>query len=478
MDEDETAPEHRPVKDAHKTLGLWSIRRALTFAFAAAVVLLVAAWFLLLWLLGSPPHAKPKPLETRDLLELLKLVFALVAGVGALVALVTAYRRQRVDEAAGERAERVQAHVEQVARDAAHDATERLVTDLYGQAVGLLGHDKAAVRLGGLYSLERLAQNHPQHRQTVTDVVCAYLRMPFRPPLPNTSQQEPESNTHQDPADDDARQELQVRLTAQRLLQRHLTIIQLASNPAMYWENIDIDLTGAHLIDFDFTNCCPAGATFTNAYFIGDTRFGAARFAGRTVFGGARFNGTSYFSAAQFSANADFRGTRFDGYMRFRTVEFDGDADFGAAQFSGGADFRAAQFRGDALFEGGRFGGDAMFNEANIGGLTVFCGTRFDRRAEFCWAQFKGRVRFDGNAVFGAAQFGGDADFHAAKFGEEADFRGARFGGKTKFNAARFVHAPTFRGATVKYPNDAHEWPSPWHAEASGAGTARLIDGN
>lgn len=112
MSQDEEKPGYRPVKDAHKTLGLWSIRRALTFAVTGAVALLVAAWFLVSWLLGSPPHAKPKPLETKDQLELLKLVFALVAGVGALVALVTAYRRQRIDEAASERAERIQAHAE------------------------------------------------------------------------------------------------------------------------------------------------------------------------------------------------------------------------------------------------------------------------------------------------------------------------------------------------------------------------------
>lgn len=214
MSDDDKDAERRPVKEAHRALGLWSIRRALIISFGGVVIALVAAWFLVTWLLGSPPKAAPKPLDTTAQLELLKLVFALVAGVGALVALVTAYRRQRIDEAAGERAERVQAHTEQVARDAVHDATERRVIDLYGQAVELLGHDQAAVRLGGLYSLERLAQDYPEFRQTVMDVVCAYLRMPFRIPPPQNEQEKPQSAAPRFQADvDAANQELQVRAT-------------------------------------------------------------------------------------------------------------------------------------------------------------------------------------------------------------------------------------------------------------------------
>jgi hypothetical protein len=44
------------------------------------------------------------------------------------------------------------------------------------------GSDKAPVRLAGLYALERLAQNNEYQRQTIVNVVCAYLRMPYQPP--------------------------------------------------------------------------------------------------------------------------------------------------------------------------------------------------------------------------------------------------------------------------------------------------------
>ncbi|MEU6741925.1 hypothetical protein [Streptosporangium sandarakinum] len=58
------------------------------------------------------------------------------------------------------------------------------MTELYTKAVEQLGRDKAALRLGGLYALERLAQDSPGHRQIIVNVICAYLRMPYTPPEP------------------------------------------------------------------------------------------------------------------------------------------------------------------------------------------------------------------------------------------------------------------------------------------------------
>jgi uncharacterized protein YjbI with pentapeptide repeats len=425
----EESPGDRPVKDAHKTLGLWSIRRALTFAFTGAGVLLVAAWFLVSWLLGSPPEAKPKPLETKDQLELLKFVFALVAGVGALVALVTAYRRQRVDEAAGERAERIQAHAERVQAHAEHDAAERRVTELYGQAVEQLGHDKAAVRLGGLYSLERLAQDHPQHRQTVTDVVCSYLRMPFQPP--SATDRQPEDN-HADPAATDAaRQELQVRLAAQRLIKRHLTTTPSDQpHPPTYWHDIHIDLTGAHLVDFDFTQCRPTDALFVDVHF----------------------SGNAWFNEAQFSGDVGFDGAQFSGY-----VGFDG------AQFSGYAGFDRAQFSGYALFFEAQFSGYAAFGRAQFGG---------SGHAGF------GYARFSENANFNRARFSGHARFDNARFSGNAQFDGAQFSKNARFDRAQFEREPDFKGATASHPNDDHVWPSPWRAQAVDDHTARLTREN
>ena len=71
-----------------------------------------------------------------------------------------------------------------------------------------------------------LGQANPDRRQMVVDVLCAYLRMPYAPPdrlyppvlagRPNGLYQSLRASKR-DPA-----QELQVRLTAERLLYDHL----------------------------------------------------------------------------------------------------------------------------------------------------------------------------------------------------------------------------------------------------------------
>lgn len=77
---------------------------------------------------------------------------------------------------------RRQWHQELTSADTALDASERRVTELYTRAADQLGSDKAPVRLAGLYALERLGQSNPGQRQTIVDVLCAYLRMPYEPP--------------------------------------------------------------------------------------------------------------------------------------------------------------------------------------------------------------------------------------------------------------------------------------------------------
>ncbi|MEU3767893.1 hypothetical protein AB0E55_22815 [Amycolatopsis keratiniphila] len=52
--------------------------------------------------------------------------------------------------------------------------------ELYTKAVEQLGSEKTPVQLGGLYALERLAQDNESQRQTIVSVICAYLRMPYQ----------------------------------------------------------------------------------------------------------------------------------------------------------------------------------------------------------------------------------------------------------------------------------------------------------
>ncbi|MFB7552455.1 hypothetical protein [Streptomyces sp. NPDC056154] len=116
-------------------------------------------------LLGFQEIDNTSKLDAKTLFDLAKLSFGVVAGAGALVALVVAYRRQRVDEAG------------------AHREATRLHNERYSQAVDKLGSDSPAVRLGGVHALTGLADDAPDDnlRQTCIDVLCAHLRLPFSP---------------------------------------------------------------------------------------------------------------------------------------------------------------------------------------------------------------------------------------------------------------------------------------------------------
>ncbi|UMP00117.1 hypothetical protein [Amycolatopsis sp. EV170708-02-1] len=117
-------------------------------------------------------------------LDALKIGLSIGVGSGSVVALYLAWRRQRSTEADLDNRERalaqqyeVLAHQQTVAatRQAqqervADDARERRITELCTKAVEQLGSDKAPVRLGGLYALERLAQNNETQRQTIVNV--------------------------------------------------------------------------------------------------------------------------------------------------------------------------------------------------------------------------------------------------------------------------------------------------------------------
>ncbi|MEU4273299.1 hypothetical protein [Streptomyces sp. NPDC026092] len=69
----------------------------------------------------------------------------------------------------------------------AHRDAIRLHTERFSQAVGELGSDSPAVRLGGVHALAGHADDAPDDapdnslRQTCIDVLCAYLQLPFTP---------------------------------------------------------------------------------------------------------------------------------------------------------------------------------------------------------------------------------------------------------------------------------------------------------
>jgi hypothetical protein len=179
-------------------------------------------------------------------------------------------------------------------RQTEHDAAERRVTELYSKAADQLGSDRAPVRLAGIYALERLAQHNPPHRQTIANLLCAYLRMPA------------ESAGEQS-------EEQQVRRAAQDVLVAHL------KPGESYWPDMELNFSRATLVNFAMTHC---------------------------VVRSARFNST------EFHQTATFRGSTFRTVADFRRAKFIGLADFRRVDVGDGADvsFRETSFEEEVNF--------------------------------------------------------------------------------------------------------------------------------
>jgi uncharacterized protein YjbI with pentapeptide repeats len=379
----------------------------------------------------------------------------LAAGgaAGAAVGVMLAFRRQQ--------------HQEITTVLADYDATQRRITDMYAQAAGQLGSEKAPVRLAGLYALERLAHESPSNRQPIVNVICAYLRMPFpaAPPVAESSPRmarspvRPVRPAARERVDDIAewRQEREVRVTAQRILTDRLRHSPV--RPDDHWKDVWLDLTGATLLAFDFSGCTVTQADFSNSVFAGSPTipFRHATFKENGSFSGARFAGSASFEDVIFAKNATFHDAIFEEEASFDGSVFAEHADFGGATFIKRSAFERAGFHGTS-FSGAIFKETACFKDAVFTEEANLCAATFGERAEFFRASFEGDALFEDSTFTGRALFGG------VTFKSQAWFSGATFRSRTSFESTRFFK-----------PDLNHSLPSGWELVMSQDGNATMV---
>jgi uncharacterized protein YjbI with pentapeptide repeats len=409
---------------------LWRIGYALAACFAVAVAGLVGLWLAARALLGNPHITTSKGISVHDTVGVAQLVFASVAGAGALVALVVAYRRQRVAEVSTvEDKDRWEA-------TAAHDRT-RVFNERFTAIATQLGDGQPAVRLAGVHAMAGLADDWMENRQTCVDVLCAYLRLPYDPE-PAEDAAPPYWAAHiANKAAYLANRE--VRHTIVRLIGAHLR-----PGAAVPWQGLNLDFTGVVFDGGDFSGAVFSGGEvcFRLAVFSGgEVDFDSAVFSGGGVgFGGAVFSGgTVSFDTAEFSGGTvDFVSAKFSGSeVRFVSAKFSGSTvNVEDAVFSGGrVYFGGAKFSGGRVYFGGAefSGGEVRFGGAKFSGSTVYFGG----------AKFSG-----GTVDFVSAEFsGGTVSFAGAMVsGSEVNFGGAVFsGGTVDFqNPSDWSHQPMF----------------------------------
>ncbi|MFF0207807.1 pentapeptide repeat-containing protein [Streptomyces althioticus] len=370
---------------------MWDVRLVLALAFVAALAVAALLFYLGWGALGVHKVKQEKTIDASTLFDLVKLAFGVVAGAGALVALIVAYRRQRIDE------------------DGALREHTRLHTERFTTAVSQLGDDSPAVKLGGVHALAGLADDAPtlELRQTCIDVLCAFLRLPYtaEPDLP--------------PDDETARHDYlalrEVRHTVIRLIRDHL---RLPDDEPRSWRGIDLDFTGVVFDGGDFTRSVfkNSRVIFTDATFLSGrvgfqsvecenciVDFDRARFRGAEVeFSHLRLGYDAWmsFEAAVFSDGvASFRGAHVSetaklslnsascngGFVFFPSVVIDGGLDLRNIRVSNSqVHFDGAHFKGDLRCEGATFGSangphtvvsfDETVFEGCFADLSAYCG--------------------------------------------------------------------------------------------------------
>ena len=419
---------------------------------ALAVVIAALVTFLGLRALHFREFQPEPRLSAVTLYDLLKVAFAVAAGVGGVVALVTAYRRQRVAEFAQDLATRTEAR----------EAT-RLFNERFAAAAGQLGDGSPAVQLAGVYAMAGLADDWLEGRQTCVDVLCACLRMPQgqeagsgppangasghgpEPAISEPMPGEPEPGTAGSPQrrPQAARE---VRHTVIRVITAHLQPDGRRASSMQDWRGLDLDFIDAVLDGGDFSRAEFAGGTvsFRGVGFAEGVDLSGAKFAGGFVdFSGVELpGGTVSFRGAEFAGGTvSFSGAEFTG---------GGDADFSDAELAGAfVDFSDAKFTGGTIdLSSARITGGTVnfsFSDAKFTGGTV----------SFLSAEFAG-----GDVYFSGARFvGGTVNFRVAMFvGSDVHFGGAKFtGGTTSFSGAWFAggtvsfHGAEFIGGTVTF---------------------------
>lgn len=182
----------------------------------------------------------------------------------------------------------------------------KVADERFARSVELLGNEADQVRIGAMHSLVWLAGSNPRYKQTVLDILCAYLRRPFDHPELRDEPAAPDTAAQSTPEGD---REREVRLTAQRLITDVLPW-GMDPDPRTY----DLDLSGACLEHFRLEGRRIGRLTARRARFHGITRFAKLEAAKPVLFTDASFVG-----------RLDLREARLDGGVSFQHTRFSGD---------------------------------------------------------------------------------------------------------------------------------------------------------
>jgi uncharacterized protein YjbI with pentapeptide repeats len=144
-------------------IGRGLVRARWPLAGLAAVVVVLACMLVIpQWLLRWELGASARTLTAADRAKAINDVrVTLLQGIGGAVILLGVYFTYRQL---------------QTGRDQLQIAQQGQVTERFTRAIDQLGHTELDVRLGGIYALERIANDSPDDRATIAEVFTAFVR--------------------------------------------------------------------------------------------------------------------------------------------------------------------------------------------------------------------------------------------------------------------------------------------------------------
>jgi uncharacterized protein YjbI with pentapeptide repeats len=161
---------------------------------------------------------------------------------------------------------RKQNHEERTSNQTLRLTEDGKITERYSKAIELLGSDNLAMRIGGIYALERIARDSQKDHWTVMEALCAFIRDESNKvaTTAQAAEQPPTSENGDKQATDSKNDTEQPKLRSD--IQIALTVIGRRS-----WvdeekeQGLSLDLSGADLTGADLTGADLTGADLNEA---------------------------------------------------------------------------------------------------------------------------------------------------------------------------------------------------------------------
>ncbi|WP_314690601.1 pentapeptide repeat-containing protein [uncultured Rothia sp.] len=324
-----------------------------------------------------------EPFSTGDSVAALRQ--AILAATGGILAMLTLWETRRKN--LQEKDKNDLDHARQV-------KAER--RSRYAKAIEQLADDKSTVRLGGVYSLVKLADEWLTDSKTTPDEtdrmtegqiiinsLCSYIQSPYS--LAEKRIFIEDTETFEE-SGDKFTNERAALYTEQRIRQVIFNEISKRSSKCNgsnkikpgKWSIFEFNFTRSPIF-YSLNDINLENANFSNSIFYGITNF-----CGSTFYGGTDFTGVS------FEENANFLNATFQDRVDFTEAFFKKDADFSNATFIEDAIFDSTVF--DSSISQVNY---ALFHGAGFHGNTSFYNSVFNAQIYFNKATFHKGVNFD-----------------------------------------------------------------------------------